>query len=76
MFAGFWARIQSKNANALSTPNALLYKYAVSSRGPSFLHDVTSGSMGFTAGPGWDLATGFGSMDIGAVSALIDKSHH
>lgn len=76
MFAGFWARIQTRNGNALSTPNASLYKYGASARGAQFLHDVTSGSMGYTAAPGWDLATGFGSVDIGAVSALIDKTRH
>lgn len=76
MFAGMWARIQSKNGNTLSTPNALLYQFAVQPKvAPKILHDVTSGSQGFAAAPGWDLATGFGSLDVGAVSALIDKSH-
>lgn len=73
MFAGFWARIQTRNGNALTTPNASLYRYSVTTRGAQYLHDVTSGSQGYTAGPGWDLATGFGSVDIGAVSALIDQ---
>jgi len=73
MFMGFWARIQTRNNNTLTTPNANLYKYSVTSRGTQYLHDVTTGSIGFPAGPGWDLATGFGSVDIGKVSALIDK---
>lgn len=77
MFMGFWARIQSKHANALPSPNAGIYKFTSKPANAAlYTHDVTSGSQGFTAGPGWDLTTGYGSLDVGAFSAFIDSLTH
>ncbi|HTT25401.1 MAG TPA: PKD domain-containing protein, partial [Thermoplasmata archaeon] len=41
--------------------------YALARIGPStrYFHDVTTGSNGYNAGPGWDPVTGLGSPDIG-----------
>jgi pseudomonalisin/xanthomonalisin len=70
LFAGFWARIQSDNGNALGFPAASLYKYAKGN--PGLFHDVTTGSNGgFTAAAGWDYATGWGSLDIAKLDAFI-----
>jgi pseudomonalisin len=71
LFAGFWARIQSQHGSMLVSPGAGFYQYGVAS--PSLFHDVTSGSNGgFTAVAGWDYATGFGSVDIGALATFIN----
>jgi pseudomonalisin/xanthomonalisin len=74
MFMGFWARIQTKNNNQLPSPNAGIYKFTSKpANAQAYTHDVTSGNQGFAAGPGWDLTTGYGSLDVGAFSAFIDK---
>jgi pseudomonalisin len=75
LFAGFWARIQSENGNALAYPNAAVYANAPSN--PTAFHDVTSGNngggsgSGYSAGPGWDNATGWGSLDVARFATLI-----
>lgn len=75
IFVGFWARLQSQNNLALGYPAAPLYKVGPTNNGKKFLHDVTSGSNGgYSAGPGFDAASGFGSMDIGKLSQLIRRS--
>lgn len=71
LFAGFWARIQSAHNNALVFPAAALYQYGPTNGG--IFHDVTSGNNGgFTAGTGWDYATGFGSLDVGAFAGFVN----
>jgi pseudomonalisin/xanthomonalisin len=73
LFAGFWARIQSENGNARAYPNSAVYANAPSN--PTAFHDVTSGNnggvSGYSAGPGWDNATGWGSLDVAKFATLI-----
>jgi len=73
LFAGFWARIQSAHGNALVFPDPALYQFGGAN--PGLFHDVVSGNnTGFTAAPGWDYASGWGSFDIGALASFIDGS--
>jgi subtilase family serine protease len=53
-----WAAIQ---ALGRSTSNANFYADAASVNYPSYFRDITSGSNGYSAGVGYDLATGLGS---------------
>jgi hypothetical protein len=53
-----WAAIQSLG---LSVSNNNLYQDAKSASYPSYLRDITSGSNGYPATIGYDLATGLGS---------------
>ena len=53
-----WAAIQALGATA-NNPN--LYATAASSASKTEIYDVTSGSNGHSAGPGYDLVTGIGS---------------
>jgi len=57
---------------ALGAFTAYLYRsvYGVSGGGPTYgkeFHDVTTGSNGWSAGTGWDVPTGLGSMNAGAL---------
>jgi len=73
MFMGFWARIQTMHANALVSPNHAIYKFTKKkSNAKLYTHDVTSGSNGYQAGPGWDLGTGYGSLDVAAFADFVD----
>lgn len=56
MFAGFWARVVAGKGN-LGFAAPLLYPLSASD-----FHDITQGSNGNAAGPGYDLASGRGSM--------------
>ena len=39
---------------------------------PQLFHDVVrAGNKGFTAAPGWDFASGFGSLDVGAFADFV-----
>ena len=41
--------------------------------------DCVNGSLGYTAGPGYDMATGLGSVDVGAPGRGVGKwrcQHH
>jgi xanthomonalisin len=62
IWAGFWARIQSANGNALPFPAQTIYQGAASH--PTWFHDVTSGNQGYAAGIGWDYASGYGSVQV------------
>lgn len=63
LFAGAWARLESAAGNHLGFAGAVLYARANSSG--SLFHDITSGNNGdYSAGPGWDYVTGFGSLDV------------
>jgi subtilase family serine protease len=62
LFAGFYARIQSANNNTLPFPAQTIYQGAAGH--PTWFHDVTSGSQGFSAATGWDYASGYGSVQI------------
>jgi xanthomonalisin len=67
LWAGFWARIQAAHGNTLPYPASTLYSGAASH--PTWFHDVTSGSQGFSAATGWDYASGYGSVQIANFSA-------
>lgn len=74
IFVGIWARMESANNNALGFPAASFYKYLPSNT--ALRHDIVSGNNGYngyglTAGTGYDLVTGFGSLDIAKLSAFI-----
>jgi len=74
IFVGIWARMESANNNALGFPAASFYKYLPSNT--TLRHDIVSGNNGYngyglTAGTGYDLVTGFGSLDIAKLSAFI-----
>ena len=70
LFAGFWARIQSASTKTLGFPDPSIY--ANGGANPGLFHDVTTGSNGgFTAKAGWDYATGWGSVNIGALATFI-----
>jgi len=72
LFVGAWARIQTANAARLGFPVSWIYSRGAAGT-PAF-HDVVSGSNGgYSAGVGWDYATGFGSFDV-AATALLTRS--
>lgn len=63
LFTGFYSRIQAAHGNTLGFPASTLYAGAAAN--PSWFHDVTSGSNGgYSAGPGWDYVTGYGSLQV------------
>jgi len=68
MFVGFWARVMQGKGN-LGFPAPLLYPLSASD-----FHDVTSGSNGNAAGPGYDLASGRGSVIWSAAYAELGGS--
>ncbi|MFT3897757.1 MAG: protease pro-enzyme activation domain-containing protein [Thermomonas sp.] len=65
MFVGFWSRVMQGKGN-LGFPAPLLYPLSASD-----FHDVTSGSNGNAAGPGYDLASGRGSVIWSAAYAEL-----
>jgi subtilase family serine protease len=73
IFVGSWLRIQSANNARLGFPATWIYSQGL--QGTPAYHDVTSGSNGdFSAGPGWDFTTGFGSFNVAATSLLTRSS--
>ncbi|WP_429525218.1 S53 family peptidase [Paraburkholderia youngii] len=74
IFVGGWARLESAKNNSLSLPTPAFYENLPGNT--ALCHDVTSGNngydgYGFTAKPGWDMVTGFGSLDFAKVSAAM-----
>ncbi|WP_237561537.1 protease pro-enzyme activation domain-containing protein [Frateuria defendens] len=66
LFSGFWARVIAAKGTGVGFAGPLIYQLPAAD-----FHDVTSGNNGGeTAGPGYDLASGRGSIIIG--SALND----
>jgi subtilase family serine protease len=57
---GIWARAQGAHAGSLGFAGPVIYN---TEPGAAF-HDITLGSNGFPALPGWDYATGRGTPDI------------
>ncbi|HET9077011.1 MAG TPA: S53 family peptidase [Acidimicrobiales bacterium] len=58
---GEWARLESNSGNTLGFASPLLYK----ALGTAAFHDITLGDTGpYPATPGYDLATGIGTMDV------------
>ena len=72
LFSGFWARIQSANANSLPFPASTLYAGAASHA--TWFHDVTSGAQGYSAATGWDYASGFGSLQVANFATAFTSS--
>jgi len=73
LFTGFWARVQSQNNNSLPFPAAAMYQQAAAN--PGMYNDITSGSNGgYNAGPGWDYASGFGSLNVANFATGITGS--
>ena len=69
IFVGAYARIQTANNARLGFPASWIYKYGAQQAQP--FHDVTSGSNGaYSAAPGWDYTTGFGSFDVAGATAF------
>ena len=74
IFVGFWARIQSANSNSLVFPATALYQYGPANES-TFFHDVTAGTNGgYSAGPGWDYTTGFGSFDVAGFANFVSSN--
>ncbi|PRC94361.1 protease pro-enzyme activation domain-containing protein [Solimicrobium silvestre] len=70
LFAGFWARVQSMNANALAFPAAKMYQLAAAN--PTMFHDIVSGSNGgYSAAAGWDYASGYGSLNMANFASVM-----
>jgi subtilase family serine protease len=65
MFVGFWARVMAGKGN-LGFPAPLLYPLSATD-----FHDVTQGSNGNSAAPGFDLASGRGSVIWSAAYAEL-----
>ena len=69
IFVGAYARVQAANNARLGFPASWMYKYGAQ-HAPAF-NDVTSSSHGgYSAAPGWDYTTGFGSFDVTAAAAF------
>ena len=75
-FAGIMALVLQKAGGRQGNPNPVFYRLGAaqySGGGPAVFHDVTAGDngvpgvAGFSAGPGYDLATGLGSVDATAL---------
>ncbi|KWB20511.1 peptidase S53 [Burkholderia cepacia] len=75
LFTGFWARLLAANGTGLGFPASKFYADIPSN--PSLVRfDVVSGNngyqgFGYNAGTGWDLTTGFGSLNIANLNQLI-----
>jgi pseudomonalisin len=70
LFTGFWARVQSQNKNNLAFPATAIYQKAAAN--PNMFHDITSGTVGgYSAQPGWDYASGYGSLDVSNFAAVM-----
>ncbi len=74
---GVWARLQSSHLNQLGNAGPVFYKGATpvpSPASPPGFHDIIVGGNGlFVALPGYDYATGLGSLDVAAYSATLPK---
>jgi len=77
-FAGIMALVDAYNKSAQGNINPVLYSLANQQKalGSKIYHDVTTGNnsvpgqTGFTAGTGYDLATGLGSVDANLLATL------
>jgi subtilase family serine protease len=77
IFVGVFARAQTYANNSIGFPASNMYRDFPNN--PQVLHDITTGNngvyyagttYGYNGGPGWDLTTGFGSLDISAFNLL------
>ncbi len=69
-WAGFYAMLNQKlGGSGLGNPGAALYALC----GTNALNDITSGSNGdYNAGPGYDLVTGLGTIDVDVLIPPLD----
>jgi subtilase family serine protease len=79
IWAGYIALVNQQLANNGSSPigfiNPIIYSQNVTSSYDPDFHDITSGTSGsFSAVPGYDLVTGWGSPNSGLISALTGST--
>lgn len=69
MWAGYLALYNQKEAalghKSVGFINPAIYTIGLGSQYKNYFHDITSGSNGYPAGPGYDLVTGWGSPKAG-----------
>jgi kumamolisin len=72
LWAGLIALLNQDLGQPVGYLNPLLYQKAASSGG---FHDITTGNNGaYSAGPGWDACSGFGSPIGTAIEAALSSS--
>lgn len=75
---GVWARLESARCNSLGFEAPILYGLDTTQLPGSTaagFHDVLLGSNGeYSAAPGWDYTTGYGSFDIAFVDAALNSA--
>ncbi|MBS0464709.1 MAG: PKD domain-containing protein, partial [Proteobacteria bacterium] len=64
LFAGEWTRVIATKGTSVGFAGPIVYQLPASA-----FHDITSGSNGISAGPGYDLASGRGSMILSTALA-------
>jgi subtilase family serine protease len=79
MWAGYIALVNQQLANNGSSPigfiNPTIYSQNVTSSYDPDFHDITTGTSGsFSAVPGYDLVTGWGSPNTGLITALTGST--
>jgi subtilase family serine protease len=75
---GVWARLESARCNSLGFEAPILYGLdtaQIPGSTAAGFHDVLLGSNGqYSAAPGWDYTTGYGSFDIAFVDAALNSA--
>jgi pseudomonalisin len=72
LFVGAWARVESAQNNSLGF--AAPWIYSLAKENPAAFHDITSGSNGnYSAAAGWDYTTGWGSLNVAALSGTVTR---
>jgi kumamolisin len=78
LWAGLIARINQKLGTPVGFLNPLLYTLMAGAANVTVLNDITKGSNditgrigGYSAGPGWDACTGFGTPDGAALAIAL-----
>jgi len=72
LWAGFLAiALQMNGGGSFGSLGPRLYQIANSPSYSSIFHDVTSGSNGYSAGPGWDPVTGWGTPIASALAPIL-----
>ena len=66
IFAGMWARVIAVKGTSVGFAGPIIYQLPAGD-----FHDITSGSNGISAGPGYDLASGRGSMILSSAIGHI-----
>lgn len=74
LWAAFTALVNETAGTSLGNLNTILYKVGMGANYATSFHDVTSGNDGFLTGPGFDMASGWGSMvGQGTIEALVGE---